>query len=142
MAHFAFVDGIATINAVALSAHCRGVDVEVGAEVVEDGPCMGQTDRKYLHVIKTTGPIRLRFKQDFAAAQVHATIFPLWNNKTVFAYDVKPTSGADGATNPRLNGTGLITRYQPLSGGFGEAPEVEVEITPAGATPGLAEDVT
>lgn len=142
MAHFAFVDGVATINAINLSAHCTGVDVEVRARTVEDGPCMGQADVKHLHVIKETGPVVLRFKQDFATGLVHQTVFPLWNNKTVFAYDVKPTSGADSATNPRLNGTGLVTRYRPLSGEFGEATGTEVEITPAGATPGLAEDVT
>jgi len=142
MAHFAFIDGVATINSVALSAHCRSVDVTLGLRMVEDGPCMGQTDIKSLPALRETGPIRLVFKNDFAAAQVYATLFPLWQNKTAFTYDVKPTSGADSATNPRLNGTGYLSKFTPLKGGFGDVPEVEVEITPGGSQPDLQADVT
>lgn len=143
MAHFAFIDGVCTINAVSLAQHCVSMNVPVSTRSVEDGPCMGQLDAKFLPVINETGPVVYRFKKDFAAAQVHATLFPLWKNKTTFTYDAKPTSGADGATNPRVHGTGFITRYNDVVGGaFGEVTETEVEITPAGATPGLTEDVT
>ena len=142
MAHFAFIDGVATINAVNLSAHCRSIDLTLSTRKVEDGPCMGQLDVKFLPTINETGPFHVRFKNDFAAAQVYATLFPLWQAKTIFAYDCKPTSGADSATNPRLNGTGFISNWTPLKGEFGDITEVDVEITPAGATPGIAADVT
>jgi len=142
MAHFAFVDGIATINAVNLAAHCRSVDLTLKLRMVEDGPCMAQTDMKSIPVLKESGPLRLVFKNDFAAAQVYATLFPLWQNKTSFTYDVKPTSGADSATNPRLNGTGYLSSFSVLKGGFGDVPEVEVEITPGGAQPDIQADIT
>lgn len=104
---------------------------------------MGQTDVKFLPVINMTGPVRFRFKKDFAAAQVYATLFPLWQAKTIFAYDAKPTSAVEGATNPRVNGTGFITNFDDVVGGaFGDVTETEVEITPAGSVPGLVADIT
>lgn len=143
MAHFAFIDGVATINAVNLSAHCVSINVPVSIRSVEDGPSMGQLDEKHLPVIRVTGPVRFRFKKDFASAQVHATLFPLWTNKTIFAYDAKPTSAADSAANPRVNGTGFISNMEDVVGGaFGEVSETEVTIMPAGTVPGLVEDVT
>jgi hypothetical protein len=142
MPHYAFIDGVAIINAVNLAAHCTGIDAEGRTRTVEDGPVMGQIDVKFLATIKETGPIMVRFKQDFAAAQVHATLWPLWNGKTAFTYILQPTSAVAGATNPHFTGTGIITRYAPIKGNFGDVPEVEIEITPAGTTPGLTEDIT
>lgn len=142
MAHFVFNDGKAVINAVDLSAHCTGIDVNVSTREAEDGPCMGQTAVKMLPVIRMTGPLRVQFKQDFAAAQVHATIHALWAANTVFTYAFKPTSGADATTNPNLTGTGFITSWAPLRGSFGEVLGTEITISPAGATPGLTEDTT
>lgn len=142
MAHFAFTDGVATINAVALSAHCTGIDVNVSTRSAEDGPCMGQTAVKFVPIIRQTGPIRAQFKQDFASSQTYATIHALWAASTIFTYAFKPTSGADGATNPNLTGTGFISSWAPLRGSFGEVLGTEIEITPAGATPGLTEDTT
>ncbi len=143
MAHFAFTDGVCTINAVSLAAHCVSMNVPVSTRSVEDGPCMGQTDAKFLPTVNMTGPVRFRFKKDFAASQVYATLFPLWLARTIFAYDAKPTSAADGAANPRVNGTGFISNFDDVVGGaFGDVPETEVEITPAGTVPGLAADVT
>ena len=143
MAHFAFTDGKCVINSVDLSAHCVSMNVPVSTRKVEDGPCMGQADVKYLPVINESGPVRYRFKKDFAASQVYATLYTLWKNKTTFAYDAKPTSGVDSATNPRINGTGFISDWNDIVGGsFGEVSETEIEVSPAGATPGLVEDVT
>src|ERR671919_179162 len=110
MAHFAFIDGVCTVNTVNLSAHCVSISAPVSIRSVEDGPCMGQLDEKHLPVMRVTGPVRLRFKKVYAASQEHATLFPLWTNKTIFAYDTKPASGADSATNPRMHGTGFLTR--------------------------------
>ena len=138
MAHFSFTDGVATLNAVNLSIHCVSIDVEGETRTVEDGPSMGQTDAKFLPVVKVAN-LRVRFKQDFAGAAVHATLWPLWSNKTTFAYAFRPTSAAISSTNPEFQGSGFITRYQPVRGAFGEVPEVEIEIMP---TTGITEDTT
>ena len=46
----------------------------------------------------------LNFQQDFAAASVDATLFPLYDNETEFEVVVLPTSGGGGATNPSYTG--------------------------------------
>lgn len=126
MAHFAFVDGKAVINTVDLSAHCVSIDMAGETRFIEDGPCMSQLVMKELPVIKK-GNASARFKQDFAGAQVHATLWPLWNNKTAHNIAFRPTSGAISATNPDITGAGVyIQNYQPIRGAFGEVPEVEV----------------
>ena len=125
MAHFPFIDGKAVINAIDLSAHVTGIEMEGETQTVVDGPCMGHLVEKKLPVIKR-GNIRVRFKQDFAAALVHATLFPLWNGKTAHNVFLRPTSGAISATNPDMTATGAyLVRYQPIKGNFGDVPEVE-----------------
>ena len=102
MSHFTFTDGFATLNSVDLSAHLVGGDLTYDNRTVEDGPCMGQVTAKNLFVIANWGA-RLRFKQDFAAAQVHATLSPLALAGTTFAIRLRPDkSDAISATNPEL----------------------------------------
>jgi len=138
MGHFAFVDGKATVNAVDLSAHVVSVDTEGETRFVEDGPSMGQLVVKELPIIKK-GNATVRFKQDFASAQVHATLWPLWNNKTAHAVLIRPTSAAISAANPEITATGAyIARYQPVRGSFGDVPEVEI----TWANVDLVEDIT
>ncbi len=132
MAHFPFTDGFATLNSVDLSAHLVGGDLNYDNTLVEDGPTMGQTVRKNLFVI-TSWSARLRFKQDFAASQVHATLSPLARAGTTFAMRLRPDkSDAISATNPELQADCIIQSYKEWGGSFGEVPETEVVLAPAG----------
>lgn len=125
MAHFPFIDGKAVINAVDLSPHVVSIETEGETQFVVDGPCMGHATEKKLPVIKR-GTVRVRFKQDFAAALVHATLWPLWNNKTAHNVFCRPTSAVISATNPDITASGAyLARYQPIKGNFGDVPEVE-----------------
>lgn len=141
MAHFPFVRGQLFIQTVDMSTHVVGADLEVETAEVEDGPCMMQMTRKFLRVIKNW-TLRGRLKLDFAAAQVHATIYPLWKNDTDVAFRYRATDAAISATNPEFQGTGILKRYQPLSGNHGDVPQVEIEIIPTGTSPDLVEDIT
>jgi hypothetical protein len=141
MAHFPFTDGFATLNAIDLSAHLVGGDLNVDNTLVEDGPCMGQVSRKNLFVI-TGWSARLRFKQDFAASQIHATLSPLAAAGTTFAIRLRPDkSDAISATNPELQADAIIQSYKSWGGNFGEVPETEVVLAPAGNAT-LVYDVT
>lgn len=125
MAHFAFIDGKVTVNLIDLSAHVVSVENEGETQFVVDGPCMGHVTEKKLPVIKR-GTLRVRFKQDFTAALVHATLFPLWNNKTAHTVLCRPTSGAISATNPEMTAIGAyLAKYGAIKGNFGDVPEVE-----------------
>ena len=61
----------------------------------------------------------IEFFQDYAAAKIDATIFPLVGVQT--AFELIPVRGsAVSATNPRFTGNGIIDSYPPYTGGVGE----------------------
>lgn len=74
------------------------------------------------------------FRQDFAAAKVHATCEPLFRNNTTFGFSIRPTSGAVSATNPRFWGTASMFEYNGLNGEISTPGEVTIELRPATAT--------
>ena len=141
MAHFPFTDGYVKVTTVDLSAHVTGGELNYDNTVVEDGPTMGQTVRKNLFVISNWSA-RVRFKQDFASSQVHATLEAAARAGTIVDIAVRPDkSDAISATNPEFQTQAIIQSYKPWGGSFGEVPETEVVFVPAG-TAAVVVDVT
>jgi hypothetical protein len=69
--------------------------------------------------------ISLDFHQDFGAASVDATLYPLLgSNATVV---VKPTSEAIGSTNPGFSAVYLVTEYSPYDSSVGDLATLSVE---------------
>lgn len=132
MPHFALIDAFVNIATVDLSAHVVGGELNYDNQTVEDGPCMGQTTRKSLHVIKNWNG-RVRFKQDYAAAQVHATLESLARLGTITDVKLRPDkSDAISATNPEFQFQAMLRMRSVWGGEFGNVPETEVEFIPAG----------
>lgn len=115
MAHFVLKDAYVLLNAVDLSAHVRSVTVNYSAELVDD-TTMSKVSRSRKGGLKDWS-LNVEFAQDFAAAQVDATLFSLVG--TQFAVEVRPTSGARSATNPAYTGNGMLESYQPVTGSVG-----------------------
>lgn len=69
----------------------------------------------------------VNFQQDFAAAEVDATLYPLYNNETEFPVKVRPYAGAKSTENPEYTGTCILLEYQPLSGKVGELSDTKVK---------------
>jgi len=64
------------------------------------------------------GSLTLQFNQDYAAATVDATLWPLLGaNATVV---IKPTSTAVSASNPTYTAVCLVTDLTPVSGNIGD----------------------
>jgi hypothetical protein len=64
------------------------------------------------------GTLTLAFNQDYAAATVDATLWPLLgSNATVV---IKPTSSAVGTANPAYTAICLVTDLTPVSGQIGD----------------------
>jgi len=64
------------------------------------------------------GSLTLQFNQDYAAATVDATLWPLLGaNATVV---IKPTSTAVSASNPAYTLVCLVTDLTPVSGNIGD----------------------
>lgn len=113
-----------TVDGVNLSDHASSVtinteydDVDLtsfGATLKEHGKGMGD------------GSIEIDFYQDFDAASVDATLWPISQAKTSVPIVVKADAAAVGATNPSYTMQGLLMNYSPLAGSVGEASTTSV----------------
>lgn len=71
--------------------------------------------------------ISVDLQQDFAPAEVNATLTPLYVNETEFTVVVKPHTGAVSATNPSFTATCILLEYQPLAGKVGDLSNTKVK---------------
>ena len=68
--------------------------------------------------------VSLDFHQDFGAAAVDATLFPLLGSAATVT--VIPNGTAVSATNPSYSGVFLITEYSPFSSSVGDLATLSV----------------
>lgn len=117
MAELVFTNAQVLVNAVDLSDHVTQVKIVHKGEL-QDDTAMGATTRS-----RTPGlldwSITVDFKQDFAAAKVDATLFPLVG-AAAFAIEVRPVNGARSVTNPGYNGQCVLASHDPISGQIGK----------------------
>jgi len=71
------------------------------------------------------------FLQDFAAAQLDATMWPLLG--TVVPFEVRADQGAVSTTNPKYTGNILIKGWNPIEGSVGDEATVGVSFPTSGA---------
>lgn len=68
--------------------------------------------------------LTLDFHQDFGAASVDATLFPLMGSAVAFT--ITPTSDSVSATNPSYSGTAIVTAYSPFANSVGDLATLSV----------------
>src|SRR5689334_217544 len=124
MAKTVLTDVTVTINSVDLSDHVSKVEVSMEKDEV-DVTGFGAQAKEILPGLADAS-IAVTFFQDFAAAEVDATLEPLYTNSSLFPIEVVPTSGGISATNPSYSGTFVLLQYVPISGGVGEASTMDV----------------
>lgn len=117
MATLVYTDATITVNAVNLSDHCRSLTLNYEAEMLDDTVMGTSGTRSSKPGLKTWG-IDVEFLQDFAAANVDATLFPLVGADS-FPVAIKPTSGAISSTNPEYSGNAVLENYTPIQGEVG-----------------------
>ena len=132
MAKFVLKDASVTVNSVNLSDHISSVTIESSFDEV-DVTAFGS---KYKEILQGMGDgtITLAVFQDFAAASVDATLWPLSQSGNTFSVVVKPTSAAVSATNPSYTMTGVLLSFNPIAGAVGEASTTDVTIRNAANT--------
>lgn len=128
MATFVFLDGRVEINAVNLSTLVRKITLKPSADA-QESTAMGATYRARLGGLKDWN-LEVEFNQDFAAALVDATLWPLLG--TVTAVKVRPTTGTITATNPEYQGNAVLVDYSPLDGSVGDLAVTKVSFSGAG----------
>jgi len=122
VAKFVATDYSITINGSDFSSSLAAVTLDITAEE-QDTTAFGSGFRTRIGGLKD-GSVTLDFHQDFGAASVDATLFPLLGTQATVV--VKPTSSSVGATNPSYTATCLVTQYQPFASNVGDLATLSV----------------
>ena len=122
MAKFVATDYSITINGSDFSTSLASVDLSVESDDVETTAFGGEW-RTRVGGLKSAS-LTLDFHQDFGAASVDATLWPLLN--TVATVVIKPTSSSVSATNPSYTAEALVNSYQPFASSVGDLATLSV----------------
>lgn len=120
------VDASVTIDAVDVSEWVRSVTIEQSKPEV-DITGMGAAAMQYAPGIPDA-TITLEVLQAYGAAEIDATLNPLYVSGDTFVVVVKPFSAAVGADNPSYTMTGRLFTYNPVAGSIGDANTTTVTI--------------
>jgi hypothetical protein len=128
MARIVLTNVDVTIAGVDLSDHVAQVTIQSTYDVLETTAFAGGNVPAAAKT-RTAGlvdnSVTMEFHQDFAAASVEATIYPLLG--TVAAVTVKPNSSAlAGADNPEYQFNCVVSDWTPLNGAVGELATASV----------------
>jgi hypothetical protein len=101
-----------------VSSNCAQVTINLTAEDV-DTTNFGSLGWKERTPGLKDGSVSFEWQQDYAAAAIDATFFPLLG--TQVAFEVRPASSAAvGSANPKYSGTLLVTEYSPVDSAVGD----------------------
>jgi hypothetical protein len=117
MAKIVLTDASITINSIDLSDTANSVTVNYEVDSVEV-TAFGDTGHNFTGGLNNLS-VEIALMQDYAAANVEATIYPLVGTTTTLV--VKPTSDAVSASNPEYTISGaFLASHTPVAGAVGE----------------------
>ena len=122
MAKFAATDYKITVNGTNFSTNLNGVELSIESDDLET-TAFGGEFRTRIGGLKT-GSVTLSFMQDFGAASVDATLFPLLN--TLATVVIAPTSGTVNSSNPAYSAICLVNSYSPFASSVGDIATLSV----------------
>jgi hypothetical protein len=115
-------NAVVSIGGVDLSSHITKVTLSTSVNELET-TTFGQTAKRRVGGLKDS-TVAIDFNQDFAAAAVEATLYPLVGSTT--AVVVKPNGTAVSSTNPSYTFNVLVTEWMPLDAQVGELASASV----------------
>jgi hypothetical protein len=125
MAQLVLKDADITVNGVVLSNRANSVELNYEVESVEVTAFGG--NRSFIGGLQNN-TITIEFMQDFAAANVEATIFPLVGAQTTVT--VRASSAATSATNPLYTVSGtFLSSHTPVAAAVGELAMTSLTFT-------------
>ena len=117
MAKIVLTDASISINSIDLSDNANSVTVNYEVDSVEV-TAFGDSGHNFTGGLRNLS-VEVALMQDYAAANVEATIYPLVGTTTTLV--IKPTSAVAGATNPQYTITGaFLASHTPVAGAVGE----------------------
>ena len=138
MAKQVFKDGYIAINGTALSNFANHIDIDDSADEIDFTGFSTNGYREIGQGLKDA-TINVTWFQNFGTAvgdTVHSILQPLYASGGTFSVEVRPTSGAVSATNPKATMTGRLYSYSGIAGDVGAALTMDIAIRNAG-TAGL-----
>ena len=105
-----------SIGGVDLSSHITKVTLSTSRAEIET-TTFGNTAKRRVAGLADNS-VSIDFNQDFAAASVETTLYPLIGGTTTVI--VKPNGTATGTANPSYTFSALITEWMPLDAQVGE----------------------
>jgi hypothetical protein len=131
MSKFLLEDVKVVVAGVDLSGHAFNVDTpSVKAQVDVSGFNPNGTMEFLPGLADQT--ITIQFHNDFAAAQVHATLWPLYQSGTGFIIWLQPDSNSGtSAVNPIYGGSATLYEYNGLSGALNAPADTTATFKPA-----------
>jgi hypothetical protein len=122
MAQLVLTNTRVTINSVDLTDHVTSVTLDLSADEVET-TAFGSTARTRVGGLLDNS-VSLDFQQDYAAANVEATIRPLIG--ALGTVVIKPNGTATSPTNPSYTFLALVTEWQSVNGAVGDLATASV----------------
>jgi len=121
MAKFVLTNASFKINGVDLSDHVREITIDAQVKDIDD-TTMGATGMGHLAGLRDE-KVTVKWAQDFAAAKVDATLWPIYIAGADVAASVWANGTTSSSTNPSYSGNLLLQSYQPLAGQVGVLAE-------------------
>ena len=134
MARLVLTDAYVVLASTDISQYVTSVTLSSTLDVVET-TSMGSTSRTRVAGLRDN-QVTLEFNQDFASGALETLIYPsdaTTKIGTAVAMEIRPTSAAASATNPKYSFSALITEWQSVSGSVGELASVSVSWPISGA---------
>jgi hypothetical protein len=122
MPKFAATDYSISINGTSFSTSLNSAELSIESDDLETTAFGGEW-RTRIGGLKS-GSLTLSFMQDFGAASVDATLYPLLNSAATVV--IKPTSGTVTSTNPSYTAVCLVNQYSPFASSVGDIATLSV----------------
>ena len=130
MAKFYAKDFSVTVGTVDLSASISSVELTLKSDELETTNFGSNGWRNRIAGL-ASGSLKVDFFQDYGAAAVEATLFPLFG--TLATVTIKPTSGTVSATNPSYAVPVVVSQATPVSGAVGDVATFSVTWSTSGS---------
>jgi hypothetical protein len=122
-----------SINSVDLSAFVKSISLPYEMDTVESTAGNATGSKSYITALYGWS-LEIEANQDYAAAQVDATLWAAMVAGAAVPIEVRPSTAVVGATNPKWTGNAIITGYDPFGGAkVGDLITAKPSITGTGA---------
>lgn len=116
------------VNNVDLSDHVESITLNYSSEMLDE-TAMGDSTRINKGGLKNWS-IEVTAHQDFASADWDSTLWAIVG--TTACFEVRPQNICSTTINPRYDGIGIISSYQPVGGDVGTLLNSPITVESAG----------